>query len=303
MSFLRALRAYIGLAPDEEIEGRYLYELDARRRELDLRDHERSDRRVRSSRQRDEVDRWEVDLDDEPSADHQWLNPEDYDDLVNGFEGADTGSRTADERPGSSRMVTVVNARSDEADRGDRVDNGDGLHGLDLNQAIEDGFRVVDRQRADPTGEVDLRLDPVDDAGRSEADLFTEYIPTTGSAADGETEDDKKNRGAAADKGGQEAVVRSLDSMRAKPRTLIPDSFGDAKVVADEFKRGIPVVLNLQSLERELARRLIDFASGLCYALDGSMEKIASQVFLLTPEEVEVSDEDRRRIEERGYAR
>ena len=99
------------------------------------------------------------------------------------------------------------------------------------------------------------------------------------------------------------AVVRSLDKMRAKPRTVIPESFADAKTVADEFKRGIPVVLNLQSHDRELARRLIDFASGICYALDGSMEKIASQVFLLVPDGAEVTDEDRRRIEERGYAR
>jgi cell division inhibitor SepF len=63
------------------------------------------------------------------------------------------------------------------------------------------------------------------------------------------------------------------------------------------------VLLNLQGLDRDLARRLIDFASGICYALDGSMEKIASQVFLLIPDGGQVSDEDRRRIEERGYAR
>jgi cell division inhibitor SepF len=57
--------------------------------------------------------------------------------------------------------------------------------------------------------------------------------------------------------------------------------------------------MNLQGVERDLARRLIDFASGICYALDGSMEKIASQVFLLTPKTVEVSEEDRRRFERR----
>jgi cell division inhibitor SepF len=91
--------------------------------------------------------------------------------------------------------------------------------------------------------------------------------------------------------------------MRAKPRTLLPESFADAKLVADEFKRDVPVLLNLQGLDRDLARRLIDFASGICYALDGSMEKIASQVFLLIPDGGQVSDEDRRRIEERGYAR
>ncbi|MDA3040083.1 MAG: cell division protein SepF [Actinomycetota bacterium] len=98
-------------------------------------------------------------------------------------------------------------------------------------------------------------------------------------------------------------VVRAIPIRRTKPVTLAPESFGDAKLIADEFKRSTPVIMNLQGLDRELARRLIDFASGVCYSLSGSMEKIASQVFLLTPKSVEVSDEDRRRIEERGFAR
>lgn len=98
-------------------------------------------------------------------------------------------------------------------------------------------------------------------------------------------------------------MVHSLDTIRAKPKTIIPESFADAKVVADEFKLNIPVVLNLQDSERELARRLIDFTSGLCYALDGTMEKIAPQVFLVCPEGLDVSDEDRDKIRKRGYAR
>ncbi len=98
-------------------------------------------------------------------------------------------------------------------------------------------------------------------------------------------------------------VVRPVPMRRTKPVTLAPESFGDAKLIADEFKHSTPVIMNLQGLDRELARRLIDFASGVCYSLNGSMEKIASQVFLLTPKSVEVSDEDRRRIEERGFAR
>jgi cell division inhibitor SepF len=82
---------------------------------------------------------------------------------------------------------------------------------------------------------------------------------------------------------------------------ISPQSFGDAKILADEFKRSTPVVMNLQAIERDLARRLIDFASGVCYALGGSMDKLAANVFLLTPKGVEVSHEDRRRIEERGF--
>jgi cell division inhibitor SepF len=92
-----------------------------------------------------------------------------------------------------------------------------------------------------------------------------------------------------------------LASRYVKPKALAPQSFGEAKILADEFKNAVPVIMNLQGVERDLARRLIDFASGICYALDGGMEKIASQVFLLTPSSVEVSDEDRQRMEQRGY--
>lgn len=90
---------------------------------------------------------------------------------------------------------------------------------------------------------------------------------------------------------------------RSKPSALSPQTFADAKVVADEFKQSIPVILNLQGLDRDLVRRLVDFSSGLCYGLDGTMEKIASQVFLLTPQSVKVTAEERRRIEERGFDR
>jgi cell division inhibitor SepF len=80
-----------------------------------------------------------------------------------------------------------------------------------------------------------------------------------------------------------------------------PRNFNDAQSVADEFKRSKPVILNLQGADRELAKRLIDFASGLTYALNGGMQRIAERVFLLTPRNVEVSAEDRARILERGF--
>ena len=78
-----------------------------------------------------------------------------------------------------------------------------------------------------------------------------------------------------------------------KPRVIVPQSFNDAQVVADTFREPKPVIVNMQSAERDLARRLIDFSSGLCYGLGGQMEKVAKDVYLLTPDEVEVADEDR----------
>ena len=82
---------------------------------------------------------------------------------------------------------------------------------------------------------------------------------------------------------------------------VIPKSFNDAQDVADKFKESIPVILNLQGSDTDLSKRLIDFASGLTYALDGGMQRIADKVFLLTPRNVEVSAEERARLIEKGF--
>jgi cell division inhibitor SepF len=85
----------------------------------------------------------------------------------------------------------------------------------------------------------------------------------------------------------------------ARVHLVVPRGFNDAQQVADKFKEGIPVILNLQGGDAELAKRLIDFASGLTYALDGGMQRVADKVFLLTPRNVEVSAEERARLLER----
>jgi cell division inhibitor SepF len=82
---------------------------------------------------------------------------------------------------------------------------------------------------------------------------------------------------------------------------VIPKSFNDAQQIADRFKDSVPVILNLQSSETELSKRLIDFASGLTYALDGGMQRIADKVFMLTPRNVEISAEERARLIEKGF--
>jgi cell division inhibitor SepF len=82
---------------------------------------------------------------------------------------------------------------------------------------------------------------------------------------------------------------------------VIPKSFNDAQQIADKFKDSIPVILNLQSSDMDLSKRLIDFASGLTYALDGGMQRIADKVFMLTPRNVEISAEERARLIEKGF--
>jgi cell division inhibitor SepF len=92
----------------------------------------------------------------------------------------------------------------------------------------------------------------------------------------------------------------SSGSGSVKVHLVLPRSFNDAQQIADRFKQSIPVILNLQNADTELSKRLIDFASGLTYALNGGMQRVADKVFLLTPRNVELSAEQRAQVLERG---
>jgi len=79
-----------------------------------------------------------------------------------------------------------------------------------------------------------------------------------------------------------------------------PHGFNDAQEIGDRLKANQPVIMNLQGVPRELQRRLIDFSSGLAYAVAGNMQRVANQVFLLSPSNVEVSQEEKDRLQARG---
>jgi len=97
------------------------------------------------------------------------------------------------------------------------------------------------------------------------------------------------------------SVVRTIGpTSAARVHVVEPQGFNDAQEVGDRLKANQPVILNLQGLPRELQRRLIDFSSGLAYAVAGSMQRVADQVFLLTPSNVEVSQEEKDRLQARG---
>ncbi len=102
---------------------------------------------------------------------------------------------------------------------------------------------------------------------------------------------------------GRGAVVTAMPTpASAKLHLVHPNAFNDAQEIGDKFREGISVIMNLQATEQKLARRLVDFASGLAYGLRGSMQPVAENVFLLTPAGVQVSAEERRRfLEERGF--
>jgi len=100
------------------------------------------------------------------------------------------------------------------------------------------------------------------------------------------------------------SVVRPFTQPQAaKVHVVVPVGFNDAQEIGDKLKANQPVIVNLQGIDRELSRRLIDFASGVTYGLGGAMERVAEQVFLLTPSNVEVSAEEKRRLQERGLYR
>ena len=103
--------------------------------------------------------------------------------------------------------------------------------------------------------------------------------------------------------GGREGVVRAIPT-GPQPRFHLvhPAAFNDAQEVGDKFREGYSVIMNLQATDPDLSRRLVDFASGLAYGLNGSMQPVAERVFLLTPAGVHFSAEERRRfLEERGF--
>lgn len=80
-----------------------------------------------------------------------------------------------------------------------------------------------------------------------------------------------------------------------------PTTFNDVEEVGDRFRNGIPVIMNLAAASESTAKRMLDFASGLIYGLDGHIERVGDRVFLLTPLGTEVSTEERRRLTERGF--
>jgi len=83
--------------------------------------------------------------------------------------------------------------------------------------------------------------------------------------------------------------------------TLHPRSFNEARTIGEHYRDGTPVIINLTDMEDADARRLVDFAAGLAFALRGSIDRVTNKVFLLSPPNVDVTAEDKRRIAEGGF--
>ena len=146
---------------------------------------------------------------------------------------------------------------------------------------VVDEYEPAPRRRGNGDGEVRVRRDESADDG------VVRTMPSRPTFPSRDFDPSQaRNRPAERDDSG--VTPRPQRNGRAgagghEPATVKPRRFDQAQEVADKFKEGNPVIMNLEGSDREVARRLIDFASGLCYGLDGSMEKVANGVYLLKP--------------------
>ena len=97
------------------------------------------------------------------------------------------------------------------------------------------------------------------------------------------------------------AMLFEEGSPLSKITTLRPKDYSEARTIGEHFRDGTPVIMDLVSMDNADAKRLVDFAAGLAFALRGSFDKVATKVFLLSPADIDVSAEERRRIAEAGF--
>jgi cell division inhibitor SepF len=97
------------------------------------------------------------------------------------------------------------------------------------------------------------------------------------------------------------AELFDAGSPLSKITTLRPKDYSEARTIGERFRDGTPVIMDLVSMDNADAKRLVDFAAGLAFALRGSFDKVATKVFLLSPADIDVSADERRRIAEAGF--
>lgn len=136
--------------------------------------------------------------------------------------------------------------------------------------------------------------DDEDEAGYDEPE---EYVPP----ADHQPSVRRIHRAPDVHRAERVAQLRAVGSPQVRVHVIRPTAFSDVQKIADKYKANIPVIVNLQSVETELAKRFIDFLGGLTYGLDGGVQSVGERVYLLTPSNVDVSAEERRRLQEHGF--
>ncbi|MBE3128496.1 MAG: cell division protein SepF [Actinobacteria bacterium] len=96
----------------------------------------------------------------------------------------------------------------------------------------------------------------------------------------------------------------SLENLKESKKSRVaiaePHEFEEVQMIGDDFKENIPVIINLQNTNQDLSKRIIDFCSGLTYALGGSIRKVADRVFLITPQNTLVTSNEKEILREKG---
>ena len=160
--------------------------------------------------------------------------------------------------------------------------------GLGPDDAYDDDMIEDDYEPA-PRGKRPQEPDPRSTRSDPAGDAVVRTLPSRPTFPSRDFDPSQARRSTQSDDSGvnprpkQQSSSRSTGGGSVEPTTVRPRRFDQAQEVADRFKEGNPVIMNLEGADREVARRLIDFASGLCYGLDGSMEKVANGVYLLKP--------------------
>jgi cell division inhibitor SepF len=118
--------------------------------------------------------------------------------------------------------------------------------------------------------------------------------------------DTRESRGAVALDTAREPSARTAPAAAAyedsyRITTLQPRTYNEARTIGEHFRAGTPVIMNLTEMDDTDAKRLVDFAAGLIFGLHGSIERVTNKVFLLSPEHVQVTAEDKARIAESGF--
>jgi cell division inhibitor SepF len=171
-----------------------------------------------------------------------------------------------------------ISRRSDESRRQSGRSNGE-----DWDDSSETDYRRTDPRR-DPRRGDERRMEPI-----SRVEGRRVEPPTTSSRITSfRTGDHDPNS------------IRAVRPVNVQADILVVEEFGDAKILADRVRDRIPVILDLRRTDPDLVRRVIDFASGLIYALDGTMSKVGEGVVAVLPPRVILNREERRRLERLG---
>jgi len=275
MGTMYRLKAYFGMVPAEELTEYVDEPVD--RYPAPRRSRDGDDRWA--ERRRPDQHRTDPHRGDQRREDPRWTDPG-WDDRGRNDPNWDDGAWDDDRYPGDDHGSSEP-ARSDDPRRGDSLREDRGPRRPSRPAVVPDRRRPVSATSAPVRGAL-----AIDTESAAVVEPVRPVVPVAAVPAPvGASE------------------VRDRVATLARITTLSPRSYKEARTIGERYRDGQPVIMNLTELDAADAKRLVDFAAGLAFALRGGFDKIATRVFLLTPADVEVSADDARKLAERGLFR